>query len=352
MKSNFDFQLFGYLYLMMCMTLILSCSTEGIEESQEPKLSNPVKIIDENSTDDFSKVYNENDCVDYCIVPDSGEYYIKRGYKSVNVGPNTKEMSYAAYNTEENFIVEVTYEITDGNSNANATITIDIEGSILVFEDVLSGTTVSHSIELEENFADCKQVQYYIRQNALGEPVEFAGSYNLVSLCKIPEVVIGEVVPDLGGIVFYILQEGDSGYDPQVTHGLVAATEDHLGIRVKSPWSINDNLVTNATGSGIGMGKFNTDAIISAHGEGEYAAKSCNELVLNGFDDWYLPSKDELLLMRQNLYLNNIGNIIPATYWSSTEMNEGGAVIVYMYEGGSANALKQLGFLVRAIRSF
>lgn len=349
MKSNFNFQLSGYLYLLMCMIVISSCSTEVIE-SEENNQSKSVKTLDKKFTEDFSKVYNENDCADYCIVPDSGEYYIKRGYKSVNVGPNTKEMSYAAYNTEDSFIIEVTYEITDGNSKANATITLDIEGSILVFEDVVSGTTVSHSIELEEEFQECQQVQYYIRQTALGEPVEFYGSYNLVPVCTGPNVEIGELAPELGGYVFYILQEGDPGYDPKVTHGLVTTTET-TGIRI--PWVSGDLLQTGATSRAIGSGLANTQTIISVQGEGNYAAKHCEELVYNGFDDWYLPSYDELVLMYEYLYLNNLGDISgPGVHWSSSEISLNGAAgLVFVFGNYYPGSKTNLAF-VRAIRSF
>lgn len=38
-------------------------------------------------------------------------------------------------------------------------------------------------------------------------------------------------------------------------------------------------------------------------------------------NDWFLPSEQELLLMYENLYLQNMGNIASATYWSSTEID-------------------------------
>jgi hypothetical protein len=54
-------------------------------------------------------------------------------------------------------------------------------------------------------------------------------------------------------------------------------------------------------------------------GDGSYAAKLCYDLVLNGYSDWYLPSKDVL----NKLFINRaaIGGFANQSYWSSSEYN-------------------------------
>ena len=87
-----------------------------------------------------------------------------------------------------------------------------------------------------------------------------------------------------------------------------------------------------ATGTAIGTGKSNTEKIVARFGNAEpftnkadYAAKVCADLVVNKdgtvYDDWFLPSKDELDLIFQNLYGNNLGGFSGGDYWSSSEVN-------------------------------
>ena len=123
-----------------------------------------------------------------------------------------------------------------------------------------------------------------------------------------------------GGIIAYTLQIGDPGYDANVQHGLIAATTDQsTGIQ----W-YNTDIVVN-TAPTIGTGLANTNAIITAQGgtagSYAYAAGICADYSVTEagvtYNDWYLPSKDEL-----NKYINifAIGGFEnPSYYWSSTE---------------------------------
>jgi hypothetical protein len=159
-----------------------------------------------------------------------------------------------------------------------------------------------------------------------------------------------------GGKVAYVLQPGDPGYDPDVRHGFIAATTD------QSPsvqWYNGSYTTTGALGTDLGTGQMNTTIIVSNQGAGTYAAKICDDLVLNGYNDWYLPSREEL----NKLYANRaaIGGFSSApgnsTYWSSSEVvaltpPNAGVFEQTFSSGQIGQSNKENTRMVRAIRSF
>ena len=134
-----------------------------------------------------------------------------------------------------------------------------------------------------------------------------------------PPVAVGDVYG--GGIVFYVLQSGDAGYDSNVQHGLIAATTNQSnGVN----WAKTAS-VTGATGTAIGTGLANTNLIIANQGNsGSYAAKIARDYTGGGYTDWYLPSAEELHKMVGVTALN-----LSTYYHSSTEYNSSNAI----YEG-------------------
>ena len=145
-----------------------------------------------------------------------------------------------------------------------------------------------------------------------------------------------------GGIKFYVDNTGQ--------HGLIAAPNDQsIGVE----WSSGSSILTNAIGTAIGTGKANTSTIVTTIGAGSYAAKICDDLVLNGYDDWFLPSKDELDLLYKKRF--EIGGFCPVTYyWSSSESSASSAWVQSLLGGeqDSNPAKLRNEFNVRAIRSF
>lgn len=148
-----------------------------------------------------------------------------------------------------------------------------------------------------------------------------------------------------GGVVFYTYDNGQ--------HGLIAASAD----QGRPAWSLNLSPIT--TSSAYGTGNANTTAIVASQGAGSYAAKICADysVTVSGvtYDDWYLPSKDELtLLYNQN---GTLGGFATGYYWSSTEAtsnNTDWAWAFYFPSGGGwCLCTKTSGNIgVRPIRAF
>ena len=106
----------------------------------------------------------------------------------------------------------------------------------------------------------------------------------------------------------------------------------------------------------IGSGKRNTGSILAflmaRGGESGKAAKLCFELSYGGYDDWFLPSKDELNLMYENLHMKGLGGFADDYYWSSSEYDNGSAWRQSFIIGNQNYYSKNYNYRVRAVRAF
>ena len=84
------------------------------------------------------------------------------------------------------------------------------------------------------------------------------------------------------------------------------------------------------------------------------AKTACDELILNGYSDWHLPTKDELNAIYVNLKKLGVGGFAGGYYWSSTEAgNYGDAAWVRgFFDGSQLNYPKFTTYDVRAVRAF
>ena len=140
------------------------------------------------------------------------------------------------------------------------------------------------------------------------------------------------------------------------TNGLEAAPEDQDG-GTGAEWGCYGTNITGADSTTDGAQ--NTADILAAGcesgnppapGGNPVAANLVDAYSLNGYDDWYLPSKDEL----NSLYSQKaiVGGFASYFYWSSSEFGDNHAEGAYFPGGGQIFTLKHLEYFVRAVRAF
>ncbi len=163
---------------------------------------------------------------------------------------------------------------------------------------------------------------------------------------------IGDIGP-AGGIVFY-----DQG---SIINGWryleVCPTDNNTNSSIWGCYCVSFPSLQ----SGIGTGVQNSNTVISSGCAG-LAFIYCDTLSFGGYSDWFLPSKDELQLIRDNIYTQDPSSFTSNVYyWSSTPALygscgiDGGAyaltfnsnVFSQEYRPGIQNQ-----GLIRAIRSF
>ncbi len=167
---------------------------------------------------------------------------------------------------------------------------------------------------------------------------------------KIP--AIGTKLANMGGIIAYIYQPGDNGYDQFVPHGLIAAETD---ISKAIVWE-NDLTSSGTTSLDLGTGGANTSNIFSRSTVMNAAITSVmytsgyKEYVYLDPEDWYLPSNDELY----QLYVNRakIGGFNERFYWTSSEVDNTMAVARDFVGGNLTFKIKTSLLALRPIRYF
>ena len=151
--------------------------------------------------------------------------------------------------------------------------------------------------------------------------INVSGSLNIESPAP-PTLSIGSNYG--GGKVAYIMTASDAGYDSNYIKGVIAAEFDQAP---GEPYASNTWQQSNAI---------------------------CNNLVSGGFDDWRMPTLNELTKLYTNRIAIGSFNLIQA-YWSSTEyLNDGGAYLVNFSDGGSVSGDPKYNttMATRAVRSF
>jgi hypothetical protein len=172
------------------------------------------------------------------------------------------------------------------------------------------------------------------------------------------EYQIGDTGP-AGGIIFFINPStGNWKY-------LEAAPANTEKVTFWASESFPSKDINNTRS--VGTGKSNSSYImrmaVDRGGGFDWAAEVCDSLVVNGYSDWFLPSRDELHQMYGNLQRRGLGGFRAEQYWSSTaggDSGEGawiqnftdGSQTCEIYLGLNRSSNRDQRHRVRAIRQF
>ncbi|XZF14807.1 hypothetical protein ACTHGU_01605 [Chitinophagaceae bacterium MMS25-I14] len=187
-----------------------------------------------------------------------------------------------------------------------------------------SGGNGNYSMTIEDASAALPPLQqntvYYARAYA---EVYDAGSSQ-------PQTIYGDEVSfkttgyygPSNGYVFYDKGETSNGW-----RYMEAAPVDvnYYSNNITS-WGCSGQIITQ-TYPDLGSGAANTARIISTCSDADCAARICSNYTTNNNHGWFLPSTNEAKFLVRALY--SLG-VIPtySSYWTSSELNTGGATIV------------------------
>ena len=180
---------------------------------------------------------------------------------------------------------------------------------------------------------------------------------------------IGDTGP-AGGKIFSVAKGEGSGLSGFTVYGYTGAQGSFDTYRAfyleaaptnegSAQWGAYGTAISTSTGRGYG--RKNTQNIVNylaTTGETGRAAQLCAEKSLNGFEDWFLPSLDELLTLYAYRELLNLP-YYHMTYWSSTQFNPYEAWVKQHFGvGNDSTAFEAIEYstsynsIVHAIRAF
>jgi hypothetical protein len=164
---------------------------------------------------------------------------------------------------------------------------------------------------------------------------------------------VGDVGP-ASSIIFYDKGSYSNGWRYLEATPVETDKRDDNAFSSHSSYAeINDR----SLGAGLTNTRLYLEKLSRNNVTGNTAPKICDALVVNGYNDWYLPSLDELLRMYTVLRNNGNAGFQSSRYWTSTcysnrEQNPGAAIFVDF-----SNGVAGIGYLgdtlrIRACRRF
>jgi hypothetical protein len=160
------------------------------------------------------------------------------------------------------------------------------------------------------------------------------------------EIEVGALGPG-GGLIFWVNEDTEN----DLIALEVAPSGWHFGNESDPTivWGTSDEFTFPKMKKVVGSGLRNCEVI----DESDFLCPALLQIDLvsiGDFDDWHLPSVDELQLIYENLHSLGLGNLTGEQYWSSTPVFSPFVYSIIFSDGEQMMSNVQMAFSVRPIR--
>ena len=193
------------------------------------------------------------------------------------------------------------------------------------------------------------EVEYYYLISAFYHSYESFAHATIKASAYAGPLAIGEFYGG-GYYIGNIYVDSTHGIDEGTYAILMGGLDTEPATTLQWKTATSETANTGSTTDGWG----NTQAMAVAGIEAHPAGKYCLEFRGGGFDDWYLPSKDELNLAWANRNANGLSSLLEFRgseyYWSSTQNSANLAWRQRFSTGNQSTSSKTNSYRVRPVR--
>ena len=160
------------------------------------------------------------------------------------------------------------------------------------------------------------------------------------------EIEVGALGPG-GGLIFWVNEDTEN----DLIALEVAPSGWHLGNESDPTivWGTSDEFTFPKMKKTVGSGLANCEVI----DESDFLCPALLQIdlvAIGDFDDWHLPSVDELQLIYVNIHLSGLGGLTGEQYWTSTPFFSPFVYSIIFSDGEQMMSNVQMAFSVRPIR--
>ena len=165
--------LLGALALMVAGGVFWSCQKDDV-------LQIPDGVMLKSATSNYPASCDDV-CIDLSL--ETVIYYKKSGSFNGTIGGNSKTIGYTVYNTEDHFVVELSYSRMPESSNSSSTIKVTADGEEKT-ATIANGGSDKLEFPLQAGWAGCDEVEWSLEETAYdGGQIIGGGTYELIGIC-------------------------------------------------------------------------------------------------------------------------------------------------------------------------